>query len=117
SMSAMPMPATTWSIFSVRRAPSHFTLSWPMRLAMLSKSFLPPAAAAALALVLRLAAKGPRARTPPPKPAFLRNDLRLCPLFKFCSKGNLPDYCCADEGRANAMLLSPQPQMADEHKL
>src|SRR5690348_14054042 len=59
---------------------------------MLSKSYLPPAAAAFSAALapLRLAARGARARTPPPKPALLRNDLRFCPVFTFCSKGNLP---------------------------
>ena len=56
------------------------------------------------------AAKGPRASTLLPTPAFLRNDLRLKPLLLVCSKGNLPVFCCTDDEHGkHPTMLSPHP--------
>src|ERR1700728_1200285 len=111
SMSAIPMPATRWSTFSVRRPPSHFTLSWPTRLAILSKSYLPPAdsSAATAAPDESAVAKGPRASTPPPKPAFLRNDLRSCPISVSLSKVKSPQLLAAHKGRKEYASFNSPP--------
>ena len=70
-----------------------FTLSVPMRLRGVSKSYLPPAGwsvAASAALLLAIsAASGASARTP----ARLRNDLRFCPVSICSVTKNLPSRC------------------------
>src|SRR5579872_3303458 len=79
-----------------------------MRLAMLSKSFLPPSAAAA-GLDASEAAKGPRASTPPPKPAFLRNDLRSCLIFVSLSKVSPPNCWPRTKDEKEITLLQNPP--------